>query len=255
MIKKNIKASNKAASDRLSRAYELKYSPVAIKFVKEGGDLFGIRKAAQRNTVCAFIRIAAEGGSFYLDKERVSCPGGSHWMGFQSKLTETPLYKFFLGEVEKAKISIGVAEKFLDFLPQPPEPGLYEKILFAPLEGCPFEPDVVVIITVPKHAYRLTVTAYLDEYHLVKTLPLAAACHGSISIPFTTGELNVSMIDHVAREFGNYTDEELLIGIPRPRFISLLDNLKKTPFGARKEPFITGIIKKIIEYLPWVSRL
>lgn len=239
---------NRAAHQSLLKIYQLKYAPVGIKFIKKDQDFFGLARAKHKNTVCAYLRTAAQGKSFYIDKDCISCPGGLKWMGFDSKVTETFFYKFFLGKIEKAKISPEIAEKFIDFLPEPPKQGLYEKLLFAPLQNCPFDPDVVVIITTSRQAYRMIVASYLDEYHLVKTIPLCSACHGSISIPFTEGELNVSMIDPMARKVGGYKDEEVLVGIPDARFHSLIDNLEKTPFGAKKGSFVTKIIKKVIDY-------
>lgn len=248
MNDKNAEKFNRAVSRLVVGAYRLKYFPVGIKFVKREEDSFGFIRAKHKNTVCAYLKMAARGESFYIDRDCISCPGGLKWMGFPSKFTKTFFYRFFLGKIEKAKISPEFAEKFIDFLPEPPEEGLYEKLLFTPLEHCPFDPDVVVVITTPKQAYRLVVAAYLDEYHLVKTIPICSACHGVISIPFTEGELNVSMIDPVAREVGGYKDEEVLVGISNARFNSLVDNLKETPFGVRKQSLITKILKKIIDY-------
>ena len=167
-------------------------------------------------------------------------------MGFRSKVTTTFFYKYFLGEVEKIKSSPEIAEKFLDFLPKPPEVDLYEKILFSPLKSCRFSPDVVVMITSPRFAYQMIITAYLDEYHLVRTIPICAPCHGSVTIPLTTGELNISLIDPMSRQLGGYKDDEMLIGVARPRFNSLIRNVKRTPSRMRKRMIIAKIIKKII---------
>jgi len=240
---------NQSAGELLTAAYQLEYFPIGIKFVKKKEKTFNLLQAKHKRPVCAHIKAAAEGESFYINGDCISCPGGLKWQGFPSPLTKMFFYKYFLGGVEKAKESPEIAEKCLDFLPEPPEVGLYDKLLFSPLKNCHFEPDVVVIITNPKHAYRLVVAAYLDEYHLVKTIPICAACHGSISIPFMTGELNTSMIDPIARDLGGYKDDAVLVGIPKPRFGSLVDNIKETPFGTRKEPIITDIFKKIIGFL------
>ena len=248
MTKKNI-SFNKSSRELLVKSYELVYSPIGIKFIKSSQDYFGIRRAKRKKTVGALRRAAAQDESLYINTNSISCPGGLKWMGFPSKLTDTAFYKFFLGEIEGAKSSPEVADKFIDFLPKTPEEGLYEKILFVPLDKCEFEPDVVVIITNPEHAYRIIVAAYLDEYHLVKTIPLCSDCQGATSIPFVLGELNVSMIDPVARKFGGYDYKDVLVGIASSRFNSLIDNLKETPFGAKKEPFITKTNKKTSELL------
>ncbi len=247
MISTKITKFNRSVNDLLLRVYQLKYFPVGIKFIKKGGKTFNLPRPKQRKTVCAFLKKAARGEAFFLDKDVISCPGGLKWMGFHSGLTETYFYKYFLGEVEKVKSSPEIAERFLDFLPQPPKEGLYSRLLFSPLKFCRFLPDVVVIITNPRYAYQIIVAAYLDEYHLVRTIPICAACHGSISIPFTTGELNISMIDPMSRKIGNYRDDELLIGIPRPRFNALINNMKKLPSKRGKETIIAKIIKKIID--------
>jgi uncharacterized protein (DUF169 family) len=246
---KRVISFNRSANRLLSQAYQLKYFPVAIKFVKKGEKVFSLPRAKQRHSVCAHLRAAAQGESFLIDKESISCPGGLRWLGFSSPLAKTFLYKYFLGEIERAKSSPEIAERCLDFLPGPPKEGQYECLLFGPLLTCQFEPDVVVLITSPKHAYRVVVVAYLDEYHLVKTIPLCAACHGAISIPFTSGELNVSLIDPVARELGGYKDDEVLVGLGRPRFESLVDNLKETPFGVRKEPLLARIVVNFLKRL------
>ena len=236
---------NQSASKLLLEVYQLKYFPVGIKFVKKGENLFNFQRTKERKPVCAFIKIAAQGKSFYLDKNAISCPGGAKWLGFPSKLTETFLYELFLGKIEKIKGSPEIAEKFINALPKPPEEGLYEKILFAPLQNCQYEPDLVLIITNPREVYRIIVSTYLDDYHLVKNFPLCSLCQGVITIPFITDELNVSMIDPIAREIGGYNDNEIIIGIPKKRFISLINNLKKTPYGSKKESLFSKIIQKL----------
>ncbi|MBA4320863.1 MAG: hypothetical protein C0412_20935 [Flavobacterium sp.] len=251
MVDKKINYSNQSASKLLKKAYQLKYFPVGIKFVQKGEEIFNLQKAKQKNTICAFIKIAAQGKSFYLDKNCISCPGGLKWLGFHSKFTKSFLYPLFLGEIEKVKGSSKIVKRFIETLPKPPREGLYEKLFFAPLQKCQFEPDVVVLITTPRHTYRIIVTTYLDDCRLVKITPLCAACHGAISIPFTTGELNISMIDPISREFGKYQEEDILVGVPKKRFSLLINNLKKTPFGLKKEPLITKTVEKLINYIPW----
>lgn len=247
MVDKKIIKLNHSDNNLISKTFQLKYFPIGIKFVKKGGNIFKFPRAKNRKSICAFIKIAVKGAFFYLDKDSISCPGGLKWMGFPSKITETYFYKFFLGKLEKIKSSPEIAEKFIDFLPKPPEEGLYGKMLFTPLKICQFKPDVVIIITTPRYAYQIIIASYLDEYHLVKTIPICAACHGAISIPFTTGELNVSMIDPMSRELGGYKDEEILIGIPYPRFISLIKNIEKTSYNTQKESIFTKFIKEVID--------
>lgn len=236
---------NRMANDLLSEAYNLGYFPVGIKFVKKGGSVFGLKKTQYKKTICRFLKVAALGEAFFLDENSISCPGGRKWMGFRSELTETYFYKYFLGEVEKVKSSPEIAEKFIDFLPQPPEIGLYEKILFSPLKNCSFKSDVVVIITAPRYVYQIIITAYLDEYHLVRTIPISAACHGSITIPLMTGELNTSMIDPMSRKIGRYKNGEVLLGIPAARFESLINNIKDTDY--KQESLFTKAVRKFID--------
>lgn len=247
MQDKDLYNFHKFSSDLLIKIYQTKYFPVAIKFLKKEENDFGIPRSKERKSVCAFIKIAARGNSFYIDKDSISCPGGLKWMGFPSKLTETYFYKYFLGEVEKIKSSAEIAEKFIEFLPPPPKEGLYQKIIFTPLKECQFEPDVILLITSPTYTYRAIIDAYLDEYHLVKTIPICAACHGIISIPLTTGELNISLIDPMSRKLGGYKNDEILIGIPYSRFKSLIKNIKSNSYNLEKENLLSKIIRKIID--------
>jgi len=247
MKKEKILDFYKSASDTILARYQIKYFPVGIKFLKEREDTFGFLRTKQRKSICAFLKIAARGESFYVDEDAISCPGGLRWMGFSSKLTETYFYKYFLGEVEKIKESPDIAEKFLNFLPQPPKEGTYQKIIFGPIKNFHFHPDVIVLISVPRFAYQIITDAYLDEYHLLKIIPICAACHGVISIPFTTGELNFSFIDSMSRKLGSYKNDEVLIGIPCARFLSLMENIKKLPKKNIKQAVIAKIIKKMID--------
>lgn len=230
----------------LKETYQLARQPVAVKFLSPEQDNYNIQPADHRNTVCSFIQEAAGGGCFAVDESKISCPGGLKWLGFPSPLADSRLYKFFLGNIEKVKCSTQVAEKLLECLPQPPREGTYEQVLFAPLDHCPYQPDITVLVTNPKQAYRIIVTAHLDDCHFVKTVPLCAACHGSITVPLITGELNVSMIDPEARRFGNYNDADVLVGIPQSRLERLIANLKETPFGQKKETLLAKIIRGVI---------
>lgn len=237
---------NQSVDKLLRKAYQLKYFPVGIKFLKKEGEFPGFQKVKRKKTVCSFIKLAARGESFFLDKNSISCPGGLRWMGFPSKLAKTFLYELFLGRIEKIKSSPGVAKKFLESLPRPPKEGRYKKIFFSPLKNYSFEPDVILIITTPRQAYRIIATVYLNDRRLVKIIPLSAACHGVITIPFVTKEVNVSLIDPVARQLGGYNEEDVLVGIPKERFFLLTSNLKKTPYGVKRESSVTKIIKKAI---------
>lgn len=247
MNEKEILEFHKSATDLILKNYQLKYFPIGIKFIKSDESVFGFSRSKQRKPICAFIKIAAQDSSFYIDKNCISCPGGLKWMGFPSKLTKTYFYKYFLGKIEKIKSSPEIAGKFVDSLPEPPKEGLYQKIIFAPLKNCQFVPDVIVLITTPRHAYNIIIATYRDEYRLVKTIPICAACHGVISIPFTTGELNLSMIDSMARELGGYKEDEVLIGIPYFRFNSLIKNIKNNSYKPYKKSIFVKLIKKIID--------
>lgn len=247
MEEKEIIKFHRESGDLIMSLYQVKYYPVAVKFIKPGGDTFGIRQTGLKKSICAFIKNCGRGESFYISRDNISCPGGLKWLGFPSKITESYFYKYFLGEVEKVKSSAEVAEKFIDNLPKPPAEGTYEKIIFTPLPKCNFSPDVVVLISNPRYAYQMITYAYLDEYSLVKTYPICAVCHGVITIPFVTGEVNINMIDPMSRRLGGYREEDVIMGIPYQKFGAFVKNSKENLQKPGAEPFLSKIIRKIID--------
>lgn len=100
----------------------------------------------------------------------------------------------------------------------------------APLEMFEREPDVVIIITTPYNAMRIS-QGYAYRHGHIKDVQFAgmqAICQECTSYPFEKNTLNISMMCSGTRMLGGWGIDELGIGIPFYMFDSIVDGIKQT---------------------------
>jgi uncharacterized protein (DUF169 family) len=199
---------------------ELKYEPVAVIFTN---DQVSTGKY-EKTPICRAIKLASEGGSYIVDEETSTCPGGSRYCGFSGTPTKDEKRRLqnFLTRGEKLTSSIVSFERMQKSSVEPPT-GLSDRIIICPLSLAEKRPDVVLFLVNPEQACRLvTLDTYWDGLSPDQRI-IGALCQTSISYSLMTGNTNLSMGDWTARHHQGFDPDILFLSIPFER----MDNLIK----------------------------
>ena len=103
-------------------------------------------------------------------------------------------------------------------------------IMIKPVEEYEEAPDVVLIITKPYNAMRI-IQGYTHIYGCntaFKMVGNQAVCSECTAYPFESNNINVSLLCSGTRFMGGWDDEEMGIGIPFNRFISVIEGVYAT---------------------------
>ncbi|MDR0912558.1 MAG: DUF169 domain-containing protein [Methanobrevibacter sp.] len=208
----DINENNKFFSENIKEKLGLKYSPVAIKFILNESDIpEGINQIDENLRHCEFVKIAAEGKSFYATAENQTCKGGSAAIGLDEippKIADGEFY-YKLGRFK----SIGSAKRTYDKIPKVDIRSY--ALVYTPLEDAKFQPDIVLIITNPKGG--MTVSQAL-VYTLGGRINanfsgIQSLCADAVAGPFTTKEPNITLACSGSRKFAKIADDELVVGL------------------------------------------
>jgi len=220
-------AANMEYSQQLTRVLELHGNPVAVAIVPEPPR--GLEQLRHKATACMMVQMARRGEVFSCSGDGILC-GGRANLG----LGEASIRKLddFLVRREKLFGSRAAARKLLDSgRKRAPEQGDY--LAFSPLGGAPFVPDVVLFVGIPIQVSRII---FLDAFDTGETDTLHGEplCSGAIAAPITTGRIGVSFLDTACRIIGGYRPEEMVVGVPYRRILSIVQSIKLSSAGTAK---------------------
>ncbi len=184
---------------RFRKFFELPYSPVGIKILKERRDDAELKPARY----CELVRRSAVfGEEFILTAEKLTCAG--------------------------AEVALGFSEPMFDENGPRIETGT-ESIMIKPLEKMEEEPDVVIIISTPKKLMKIS-----GVYSKVFNEPVksefrgsSAICGECTAIPLIEDRANLSLLCDGCRTFSGYKPDEVAIGMPYRVFIELMKGIKE----------------------------
>ena len=103
-------------------------------------------------------------------------------------------------------------------------------VMIKPVEEYDENPDVVLIITNPYNAMRI-IQGYTHIYGCnssYKMIGNQAVCSECTAYPFESNNINVSLLCSGTRFMGGWGDDEMGIGLPFNKFISVVDGLYAT---------------------------
>ena len=204
--------NNEYFAKNFKKELNLKNSPVAIKFVLKKEDLpENITKVNNKLRHCEMVKKASEGEIFYASSDEQLCKGGSSALGLEELPKKIKSGEFYY-ELGRFK-SIGSAKRTLDRIPKI-DLNSYG-IIYSPLELADFEPDVVVIITNPKEAMKLSQAIVYTLGGRVEAdfSGIQSVCADAVAGPFINQRPNISLGCSGSRKFAEINDEELIIGL------------------------------------------
>jgi uncharacterized protein (DUF169 family) len=204
---------------------DLTYEPIAVKFFEYEVTINGFDMPSERR-YCQVLMGAREGKRLLLTGENISCPAAAWALGFK----EPPL-KLSSGEMPAGMGIFGspqAAKHTLDTMPRL-EMGKYKMVACCPLSKASFEPDVVVVESLPEHLMWV-VLAYVFETGgrlEFNTAILQATCVDVTIAPFLTQKLNASLGCYGCREATNLAKSECVLGFPIKDLENIVTSLEQ----------------------------
>jgi uncharacterized protein (DUF169 family) len=228
-------------SRKLKEVLKLQGSPVAVAFMPERPP--DLKKARGRGTVCVMIQRARMGRSFYCSGNNIICGGRIH-LGMSQSIGIN--LEDFLVKTEKIAASEVAAKRLLGLNKSRAPDKLGEYLVFAPLEGTIFTPEVVLFVGTPLQISRII---WLDVYQTgqINTIHGEPLCSGVIAAPISRGKIGVSFLDMACRSLGRYKPEEMIIGVPHNRLERIVDSIDKSIGGKAKPSPIIRFLPRVIK--------
>jgi uncharacterized protein (DUF169 family) len=169
---------------------------------------------------------ASEGKRLLLTADNVSCPAAAWALGFKG-----PPPKLSSGEMPASMGIFGspaAAKNTLDTMPRL-NMGKYKAVACCPLAEAPFEPDVVVIESVPEHLMWIALALVFESGGRLEfnTAILQATCVDVTIIPFLDQKLNASLGCYGCREATNLAEGECVLGFPIKDLDTIVRSLQR----------------------------
>lgn len=161
---------------------------------------------------CQAVRLARD-QSVLLDKDSITCKGARYALGFEKEIKEEILnaIKF------KRGISREIAEQLVDSIPRiTNSPYKYIALNIS-------DPDILIFYMTPKRFMEfLKVYQRTGNSLDVKLSSVTAMC-GDVAVQaFITKKVCISFGCDDSREYGEVSDEELIMGIPKEQIEQLM---------------------------------
>jgi uncharacterized protein (DUF169 family) len=237
---------NKILSLKLEEMLDLKTQPVAIKIVKTEERLPDIKTPAQNSRYCQLLMLARNGQTLMLNAEKIACPAAKAALGL-GPLVE----KISTGEM---LCTLGLfankeaAAKTMRMIPRIKE-GSAKAVVAGPLRDFPMEPDVIVIESVPENIMWLGLARNFREGGRLSfnSSIFQAECVDVTTVPYLTGEINMTPGCYGCRQATDTPPEHMFIGIPAkllPEIIESLEVLSEKAMKAVREKTVYSLYSK-----------
>jgi uncharacterized protein (DUF169 family) len=211
--------------DKLKELLKLENDPVAIKWsVNEPRD---IEKEEGKSRFCTKLEKAMKGEIFYATAEEEECMGGARYSGLKNKcefpgnmqsgafLVPMGVYKNIPAVQRSWKNNINL------------EPGIFNALLFAPLNKAEFEPDVIFIVCNAKQGMEiLHANAYDSGAHGIGA-DSGPICSSMAAIPYLTGKVTYGFGDVGSRKNMDINPEDIMVSIPASELSRIISNLEE----------------------------
>jgi uncharacterized protein (DUF169 family) len=238
--------NNAIISQKLEELLGLDYSPIAVKIINKKEPLPDIKLPAQNSRYCQILMLARKGQTLMLTAEKIACPAAKAALGL-GPLPE----KISTGEMLCTLglfMSKEAAAKTMSTIPRI-ELGSTKAVVAGPLREFPMEPDVVVIESVPEHIMWLGLARNFKKGGRLNfnSSIFQAECVDVTTVPYLTGELNMTPGCYGCRQATDTPPEHMFIGIPAqllPEIVESLVALSEKAMKAVREKSIYALYTK-----------
>jgi len=233
-------------SQKLEEILGLDTPPIAVKIIKTEEPLPDIKLPTQNSRYCQLLMLARKGQTLMLTAEKIACPAAKAALGL-GPLPE----KISTGEMLCALglfMSKEAAAKTMNMIPRI-KVGSTKAIVAGPLRNFPMEPDVVIIESVPEHIMWLGLARNFREGGRLNfdSSIFQAECVDVTTVPYLTGELNMTPGCYGCRQATDTPPEHMFIGIPAkllPEIVESLEALSKKAMKVVREKSVYALYAK-----------
>jgi uncharacterized protein (DUF169 family) len=237
---------NKILSQKLEEILGLDSPPIAIKIVKTEEPLPDIKLPTQNSRYCQLLMLARKGQTLMLNAEKIACPAAKAALGMGSlpEKISTGEMLFTLGLF----MSKEAAAKTIGLIPRI-KLGSTKAVVAGPLKDFPMESDVVVVESVPEHIMWLALARNFKNGGRLNfnSSIFQAECVDVTTVPYLTGEVNITPGCYGCRQATDTPPEHMFIGIPAkllPEIVESLEELSKKAMKAVREKGIYALYTK-----------
>ena len=221
---------------KLKNILKLEREPVALKWVSREPQ--NIPKEEGKSRFCTKLDKAMNGEIFYSTVAEEECMGGLRYTGMKdphefpknmqsgSFLVPTGVYKSIPAVQRSWKNNLAV------------NPGIFTAIIFAPLSGAEFEPDVIFIVGNAEQGMELLhANAYDSGAHGLGA-DSGPICSSMAAVPYLTGKVTYGFGDIGSRNNMDLEADEIMVSIPSTDLKRIIRNLEemKTKTFFKKNP-------------------
>lgn len=214
---------NKLVSEKLKNLLGLTNEAVAIKLLSDNGAVEGY-DSEKKYTFCQFIMRAREGNKLLATADNIACANGASALGFMPVPEKLANGEFLsaLGSFQKEG-----GQKTMELMPRFAQ-GQFSGIALSPLSEADFEPDIIVLETLPEHLMWLALAVIHREGGRLQFSSSISngTCVDTTVVPFLTKKLNVTLGCYGCRNATNIPDGHLLAGFPGDQAEEILENLE-----------------------------
>lgn len=210
--------------------------PVAVKLFSAAQPLEGFEAAPDRR-YCQALMEARYGAKRLLSAENISCPAAAAAFGFKPLPEKLASGEMLVGYGIFASTEAG--RETVRSMPRL-APGAWAMMALCPLGDAPFEPDVVVIESLPEHLMWLALASVYDVGGRLEfdTAILQATCVDALVVPFSRQKFNASLGCYGCRDATDIEDAETVAGFPFKDMARIVRNLER--LGRQTIPRVRG---------------
>jgi uncharacterized protein (DUF169 family)/NAD-dependent dihydropyrimidine dehydrogenase PreA subunit len=205
---------------------QLRWTPVAISLIPAGVPLPHCPKPSGKLRYCQSLMAARQGKSLLMTPDCHACPDGTSILGLTEippKLASGELYLRFgkLESIEAARQMVAERPKLA--------PRSVQATLATPLDEAVLAPDVIAITAQPEQMMWLCMAASYQTGRRFdfKVSGYNAQCVETTLLPYTSGEINISLGCYGCRASSDVGDDLMFMGVPRDRMPQLIAGLRE----------------------------
>jgi uncharacterized protein (DUF169 family) len=244
-IRKESIMNYKELSEKLNSILGMKHPAVGIKLLTENDSIEGY-DSSTKYSFCQFIMRAREGNKLLANGGNIACANGASALGFMP-VPEKLMNGDFLSRIGSFQKEGG--KRTMELMPRF-EQNQYTGIALAPLNKVDFDPDIIVMETLPEQIMWLNLAVIHQNGGRLNfsTSVSNGTCVDMTVIPHLNQEVNVSTGCYGCRNATNVPDEYLYAGFPGNQLESIVDSLtlinEKTMPRTREKKAYKSLIDK-----------
>lgn len=200
----------------------LQRQPVAVRYAESGP----AEPADGAPEPCEALLRASQGETLILAGGTAGCALGTYYLGLGALSAEQghrAFQDFVFDEKRSACFIDEVPGSERTSVPPPAKQG--GVVILSPVADLETPPDVLLFVCEFEQACQLIALDAAESGGPTRMEMRGPTCHRAIGYPLVTGRLNVSLMSHVGRRLHGFRAGDLLVSVPGPRLLHMLERL------------------------------